>query len=393
MGSAPATLRRLLDALSYTPLSDAAMQDARMGLARLDADRDELFEAIEAMGYVSTNLEALRWTDVGLRLAASEGLVPALRAQLGDAVAVKQAAYADEAAAREHQDTTSRAFHVCNAQLANAAERLNEATDRLAAVGVEEPSEALLEQAQVQASKLGKIIAEREHSLGEMQKNVGPKEAAVTVTTRYVTTTSKFEATERRAAQPVIEAWQRLSPQIEAAGLMTQGLGERLDREFARRGSVNLFPIAQEQRAVLFERLHTAVGGRDLLERTERLHAGGDMTGGDANLQIWLDLPAWLLSHLPAHIADVDEPLAALVRFRDHLCTSARRRAVSTGSTATCDGSPSGASEPSAASACSSGSAGANSCPSSLNGGPQRGAGVNVLLLRRLLDRPRIVGA
>jgi chromosome partition protein MukB len=48
-GGAPATLRRLLDALRHPPLSDDALVAARTRLASLNADRDVLAEAIEAM--------------------------------------------------------------------------------------------------------------------------------------------------------------------------------------------------------------------------------------------------------------------------------------------------------------------------------------------------------
>jgi chromosome partition protein MukB len=318
-GGAPATLRRLLDALRHPPLGDAALRDAQTHLASLDADRDALAEAIEAVDYVAQHADALRWTDAADRLAERRGLVPALSAQLDAAKELQREAQEAEAAARASLDTARLTFNERDAQRARAAENLSEATDRLAATGVDDPSEALLVQARAQVANLQATIEEADRNLAALQRTEGAREAALETAQGDAVAARRAEEDERRQARPAIDAWERLRPQIEAAGLLTTALAERLDREFAGRGSVNLFPAAQEQRAVLFERLRTAMGGRDVLEQIERPAAGSDVTGGEAYLHVWLAVRAWLLARLPAHIADVDEPLVALARFRDHL--------------------------------------------------------------------------
>ena len=318
-GNAPTTLRHLLDALREAPLSDIDLEAARMRLRQLDAKRDTLNEAIEAIDYVADHLNALQWADAAQRLAEQEGLAPALRAQLDAAIVVVHEAQAANDQARELLDTASRDFNERDAQRAIATERLREATTRLASTGVAEPNEALLMRAQAQLTAAREASVELDRNLGEMQKAVGARESALTVAKRYVATQTEAEESERRLGRPFIESWQRLYPQIDAAGLNTTELALRLDQEFAGRGSVNLFPVAQEKRAVLFERLQMAMGGREVLEHIDHLRAGGDVTGGEAYLHIWLAVRTWLLSRLPAHIADVDEPLTAMVRFRDHL--------------------------------------------------------------------------
>lgn len=318
-GSAPATLRRLVDALRHPPLSDAALVNARTRLASLDAARDALTGAIEAMDFVANHADALRWTDANIRLAERQGLIPALRAQLDAAIELQREAQEGEEAARAKLDIASSAFHERDAQRAHAVESLREATDRLAAIGVDDPSEVLLDQARAQMADLQATIEEAERSLASLQRMVGARETEFEIAQRDAVTARRAEEDERRQARPAIDAWERLRPQIEAAGLLTTALAERLDREFAGRGSVNLFPAAQEQRAILLERLRTAMGGRDVLDQIERPLAGSDVAGGQAYLQVWLAVRAWLLARLPAHIADVDEPLVALARFRDHL--------------------------------------------------------------------------
>jgi chromosome partition protein MukB len=316
---APGTLHRLLDALRHAPLSDGEAADLQTQLASLNADRDALSGAIEAMADVLENVEALSWTEAAARLAEHQSLLPALHAQLADAKGRQRQAQEADEAARDHLETVSRNFLDREGEKTLATDNLREGMDRLTATGVEDPSEALLAHAQAQVSDLRASIDEAERSSANLQRTVGARQAGFETAQRDAEAARRTEEDERRQARPAIDAWERLHPQIEAAGLLTPALWDRLDREFAGRGSVNLFPAAQEQRAVLFERLRTSMGGREVYERIERSLAGRDLPGGEAYLQVWLDVRAWLLSRLPAHIADVDEPLIALIRFRDHL--------------------------------------------------------------------------
>jgi hypothetical protein len=120
---------------------------------------------------------------------------------------------------------------------------LSEATDRLAATGVDDPSDVLLDQARAQVAALQATIDELESSLGALQRTVGACERELETAQRGAVAAHRAEEDERRQARPAVDAWERLHPQIEAAGLLTTvAVIERLDREFAGRGSVNLFP-------------------------------------------------------------------------------------------------------------------------------------------------------
>jgi chromosome partition protein MukB len=54
---------------------------------------------------------------------------------------------------------------------------------------------------------------------------------------------------------------------------------------------------------------------RSLAEETDR----GDLPFGERYLQAWITIRSWLNRRLPAQVAEVDDPLEALVRLRDQL--------------------------------------------------------------------------
>ncbi|GMV42656.1 MAG: hypothetical protein AMXMBFR64_43720 [Myxococcales bacterium] len=309
-GDAPATLERHLEALRHPPWSDADVTEATTRRAALDARRDALGEAAEALRYVAAHREELRWTDAAARLEESQDLVPALKEQLDAAKERFDRAQSAERAARSARDAATGASIEADARHANASASHDEARQRLAESGVDPTGELLAEAQAAEAASRAALTA-AEATVGRLQHEVGRCESAREAAERDAASARTTEEDERRQARPALDAWDRLRPQVEAAGLL-QAAPPVLEGS-----SVSLFAAALGRRDVLVVRLEAAHGGPALLAEVRKCLDAGQT--GEGYLCAWLLVRDWLRSRLPAQIADVAEPLLALARFRDHL--------------------------------------------------------------------------
>lgn len=316
---APALLQRHLDALRRPPLSEADVASSREQILNLRRRRDVLAIGIEALTYVADNRAALDWSDAAPQLAAKEGLVPALTAQHDQARTAVDHARKAEKAAGQRRDASSKVFNKTTVALQMAASRQEEASDRLQQLGVPQPTKALLEQARTDNRAAMDAHKAAERRLGELQKDLGRLEGAFSTASKHADAAQAAVVDEHKQARPAQEAWGKLRPQIEAAGLLEASLSERFRELSGVRGSVNLFPHAQSRRDVLLERLRTAKGATSVLDAVQKGLAESGQSFGESYLAAWLTVRDWLRTRLPAQIAEVDEPLEALDRFRDHL--------------------------------------------------------------------------
>ena len=295
------------------------MDTARVRLAELEAQRDDLTEGLQALAYVSANAQALRWTDAEDQLSARQGLVPALQAQVETAKQALTSAQGVESRCRTTLTEAQGEFNRVDAANATARERRDEAARRLAEAEVDRPTEALLKEAQGQVVTTRAAVAAAEARVGQLQQEVGRRDAEASGAANGAADARDAEEDERRQARPAIDGWDRLRPQVESAGLLGVALSERFLALFGALGSVNVWQLAGENRARLLERLRSARGGSEVLTEVQRWLAATDQTTGEGYLRAWLLVRDWLRSRLPAQIAEVDEPLEALRRFRDHL--------------------------------------------------------------------------
>lgn len=91
------------------------------------------------------------------------------------------------------------------------------------------------------------------------------------------------------------------------------------------RGHVNLVQAAATHREILLERLRGAQGGAVFLTELQVLRDTSDAAFADAYVDLWLGVRDWLRRRLPAHVAEVDDPRAALLRLRDRLSSLEER--------------------------------------------------------------------
>ncbi|HMV65778.1 MAG TPA: chromosome partition protein MukB [Myxococcota bacterium] len=319
IGEAPRVLERDRDALRHVPWSDDEVSGARERLSALDARRDRLGAGLEALRYVAGNAAALGWTDAAAQLAQHQGLVPALQGQLHAAKRELEAAQAAETTAKSAATAAQSCYNQRDAEYATARERRDEAAKRVAESGVALPTEALLAEAEARATQARRALANAETRWGQLQKDVGRRQAEAEAANKDADTARAAVEDERKQARPAVEGWDRLRPQLESAGLMTAALSERFQKAFGGQGSVNVWQTARDNRARLVERLRSARGGPDILGEVKRWLEDTDQNVGEGYLRAWVIVRGWLSARLPAQIAEGDEPLEALQRFRDHL--------------------------------------------------------------------------
>ena len=300
-----AALTQHLEALRHAPPDDAtsAVDAARAGdiVARLDA----LATARTALEDVLVHRHAAAYSDAEIALGARVGLAPALEAQHALARAAVQRATDAEAATEATWETATAAAQLAEAQRLGALTHRDRAVAELAALGaVPAPaSQALLE-------ALERTVAEL-----DAESRLVATDRALAVE-RHARATAAVEVSQARAAfaaasaGPTVAGWTDLRALAAADGLLHAVLAAgRTDRT-----SIQLAADAWSKKELLLDRLVRARGG-DELATLLRDHA----LDGAGYLASWRATREWLRRRVPAQVAEIDEPLLALERLRDHL--------------------------------------------------------------------------
>lgn len=319
VGSAPRTLELHQAAFRRRPMSD---EDMHKGTSKLQASnelRDRLEDAIESLEYVSEHQEAFQWADAEGQLASKKALTPTMKAQLEQAKRALKEAQDAERAARARRDEADTSANEADAAFNEARRRLDEAREKLAATEIAEPSEAMRAIARDRVRDADRAYNMADEAISQIQKDLGRRETELESAEEAAGKARVAAEDERKQAKPALDAWERLGPQVEAERLLPGSLTERFERVFGGLGSVNIWSRAKEHRAQLVERLRNAHGGPEVLGTVEQYLDATDQITGEGYLQAWLVVRDWLRRRLPAQVADVDEPLVALERFRDHL--------------------------------------------------------------------------
>jgi chromosome partition protein MukB len=132
-----------------------------------------------------------------------------------------------------------------------------------------------------------------------------------------------------QAAQPSAKIWQTLRNNVlQGALALPSAATAALLEAPAPRPSAELWADARSRCELLLDRLAASHGGAELVAALKAL-LGEDPRNarGDAYLKTWLKAREWLGSRVPAQVADVQDPLEALERLRDHLFGLERRLA------------------------------------------------------------------
>jgi len=300
-----ALLAQHVDVLRTPPPDDATLRERAAQIAALEQRLDAIAVARAALDDVLVHRHAAAYGDAEAALGERESLAPALEAQHASARAAVQAAIDAEAAAEAAWEAATRAAQAAEAaRLAVVAHR-DRAAAELASLGAIDHAAAVrdLDALAARAEALDRearelvtqaaLAGERLERAGQIVEEARARLAAAT-----------------RDAGPTVAAWTALRDRAQAEGLLHAVLtGPRPERT-----SIQLTADAWSKRELLLDRVARARGGDELVEAI-RAHALDPL----GNLATWQVTREWLRRRVPAQVADVDEPLLALERLRDHL--------------------------------------------------------------------------
>lgn len=304
-----------LPTLRSAPLTHAERAALNERLSELTATRERLDAGIDALTFVQDHIEALGWDEAPRRLAAGQELMSALRAQVDEAERQRQASEAKSDAAGLMFDGATERFHEADAIRRNAAVNYGAAAARFVALDVPEPTPEALDEASRELVRLEEDARDQERRRDVLLSTRGARETALADAQSRLGDVIHKLANERRDAEPAVLRWERLRERADAHGLARGATPVAL---IDIRGTPNFYQAALTHRMVLKERLDHARGGDEISGRVEILP---EMSGApeDAYLELWLTVRDWLYRHLPAQVAEVDDPREALSRFRDQL--------------------------------------------------------------------------
>jgi chromosome partition protein MukB len=311
--------------LRQVPLTDNELVLLVERAQQLKHEREQLESGLDALDHVLANVEALGWEEAPRRLAREQALVPAIQEQLHDAEALQTTVEAATKEAESRFDGAVAAFQEADGERRLATYAHVDAVERFDGLGVPNASEAAVTIAAQEVTRLDEEYRGHEGRFVQLLTTRGAQERDVSETARRLKESEDKVASERREAEPAVKRWDDLRERATRIGLLGNLLMEAPGDLADVRGQVNLVQKANEQRAVLLDRLQGAQGGAALLVQLQTLRAPSDADFGTAALDLWLTVRDWLRHRLPAQVAEVDDPREALLRLRDQLSSLEER--------------------------------------------------------------------
>jgi chromosome partition protein MukB len=305
------TLAEHLDALRSEPVG--SRDEHAAALAALAAERDRLFRLREAVAELRDCLPALAWGDAETALSDATELIPALEAQHARARDAARDAGDTLAAADEARARAAEMWHARDGErAASGAMR-----DRLAAELRELDAEAPAADAPIDDDAERHAHALERELLALVEASARDRERSVRADERAQLAERELAAAERSAA-PAEAAWIALRDADERGSLVQGALAE-LDERARGSGAAELAADAGGKLALLLDRAARARGGEALVAALEDVARAAEVTSGELALARWRRVRAWVSQRVPAQVAQVDDPLLALERLRDHL--------------------------------------------------------------------------
>jgi len=191
---------------------------------------------------------------------------------------------------------------------------------RLEATGVEDPSAQALTAAEEALHRAEQTHREAEEN-ERRQANLAARLQERLESQQIEVDRAGVEvADDENAWRPSRDRWERLERLADQNGLLAAATTTRFLETLGTQSSVGLWPRARELRATLVERLGAARDGQEMQARVRDLEGDDpEQQQGERYLHAWLAVRDWLRRRIPPQIAEVDEPLEALTRLREHL--------------------------------------------------------------------------
>jgi len=313
-----ATLTRGLESLRVIPPTDIELAALREREIITMIARDTLQHVVSALRFVQDHHAALSWTDAEAALAAKVRLKPALEQQFKTAAKQLESAEVTVRATDTALQTARTRFNATDASLQAIVAALDEQRSRFAELAVADASDAALAAATAEVSELIDHVRE----LTADERDFSDKAATWAERLRHaevqLAAANKDVEDKNRTWQPEQAGWDELQREAERHGLLAATANPTIAQEMLAQGSVNLWNKASQYATLLAERLRKIRDGAELADGVRQTMSASGRTS-TAALNIWIDVRDWLRRRIPAQIAEVDDPLAALARLREHL--------------------------------------------------------------------------
>lgn len=298
------------------PLSATERTALDAQLQQLTGQRVQLEAGIEALTYVAEHDEALAWQDAPDQLAAEAALQPGLAQQQQQAEQAYRQAEADYERVEAEYEAAHTAWQQAHGAWITADTQRQAAEERFARFGIPHPTQAALDEARAEDERLRAALRELTAQLAQLREAKGRLQGELSQAEQRQILLREAVTREQSAGAPDLAHWARLQAALTEQQLTPPPLAAR-----PRRGAEDADALAREAstlRAILQERLRAAHGGPALLAQIQQ-GANGASGTPLAYLEAWVRVRHWLLSRLPADIADAADPRAALQRLHDRL--------------------------------------------------------------------------
>jgi chromosome partition protein MukB len=317
LASARATLAAHLDSLRHAPPDDAELAARATRATEIEARLDVIATARAALEDVLVHRHAEADAGAEAALGQRAALAPALEAQHADARAAVEAAGQAEATTETAWEAATTAAQAADAHRLAAVAHRDRAAAELAALGTDlHASDAAAERARMLAERITALTAAVAHL--ETERGEAATQRAVTAERLGHAALAVADARARlsaatREAGPTVAAWAALRDRASREGLLHAALISPATPRHSRQ-SLQLTADAWSKRELLLDRLARARDGAELVNQLRE-----QPRDGEAYLACWQLTREWLRRRVPAQVAEVDEPLLALERLRDHL--------------------------------------------------------------------------
>ncbi len=343
-----------LDVLRSAPPQEAELGEQKDRRAQLAQERDRLSATLERLRWLTEHRAALDWEDAEVALRAREEVRPALEAQLRQAEALATRSEA------ELKDAIERAQRASDAAArARGAHQAHEAAldgtrRELAESGIEDASRDAVELMEQRSAELRREAAILEQEEREIRAENVRFEERVRQAHDLVQDARWRLTVEEEGWQPAAQRWNRLRELASQRGVLAAAYQDAGRKELAALGSAEAWVRARAKAGLVVERLLRVKDGQEPAWQLRAFldqHAGGVASPADPGavtpgwgeasgrgavgipglvegwLEAWLRVRDWLRRRVPPQVAEVDEPLEALGRLREHLARLEERLA------------------------------------------------------------------
>lgn len=314
---ARAKLSRMLEALQSEPPSLATIACWKEESDGLAGRRDQLFTAALALEEVTRQEHALHYRDAERALDDKKELVPELEAQHRELTEVVRAAEEHVHESERRWEAQTQKLQSLTAARSAIAAHVERVTQELAAEGIQQPSvQALADALHAEQQRAAEFDAANQETRDLSARVALARERHSAADRERQVAQGELERA-RGQASPAEAAWRSARERATSHDLRWSRAGDFDEPSGADEQSRELWLQAQGKRLLLLDRLAAASGGT-LVDGFEPNDLGMDPLG---YLDLWRRVREWLHKRLPVQVADVADPVLALERLRDDLCT------------------------------------------------------------------------